>query len=229
MSFRLTALQRIGCVSFVSLAISACSKSAGPVGPPPPPQPLAAPTATQVIPSIGSAAGGASIQIHGTGFMTGTVFTFDGIKVVGRRDYQVNSSVIFHAEAPEHAPGTVDVVVTNPDGQSHRLEAGYTYAPGDSFDANGSWIGYTDNGTDTGVELEIKDNRLIRATCAYDAYLPFVFAEQPRLEHGEFKLTADNGATLSGRVVADSEMVGAMHFPECNPAPLTWRVGRKKD
>lgn len=225
MRFRLTAFRPVSCVVFVSLAISACSKSAGPVGPPPPPQPLAAPTVTQVIPSTGSATGGASIQIVGTGFTTGTVITFDGIPVVGR----LGSSVLVRTEAPAHAPGPVDVVVTNADGQSHRLEGGYMYALGGSFEANGVWTGYTDNGTDTGVEFEIKENKLIRATCAYDAFLPFVFAEQPHLENGEFKLIADDGATLSGRVVADSEMVGSIHFAACNPTPLTWRVGRKKD
>lgn len=211
----------------LSLAISACAESAGPVSPPKPPPPLAAPSVTQVIPPVGSAGGGTTIKIVGTGFVSGMVVTFDGIKVSGGLVSPANLSVNFNGEAPEHAAGIVDVVVTNPDGQSHRLEAGYTYAPRDSFDMNGVWTGFTDHGTDTGVEFEIKNNRLISATCAYDAYLSFVFSEPLPIQNGEFRLTADDGATLSGRVVSASEIVGAMNFPLCNPAALTWRVHRK--
>ena len=39
------------------------------------------------------------------------------------------SFTTFYTETPAHAVGTVDLVVSNPDGQSHRVEAGYTYAP----------------------------------------------------------------------------------------------------
>lgn len=211
----------------LSLAISACSESAGPVSPPRPGPALPAPSVTQVTPSVGSAGGGTIVRIVGTGFMSGMVVTFDGIKVPSRSNSPATLSVLFLGEAPEHAAGTVDVVVTNPDGQSHRLEAGYTYAPGESFDMNGAWTGYTDHGTDTGVEFEIKNNRLISATCAYNVYVPFAFSEPLPIQNGEFRLTADDGATLSGRVVSDSEIVGAINFPLCNPAPLTWRVQRK--
>ena len=227
MRFRLTALRWMTFIVPLSLGISACAESAGPVSPPKPPPPLAAPIVTQVTPSVGSAGGGTIVKIVGTGFVAGMVVTFDGVTVFGGLASQPNSSVLFRGEAPEHAVGTVDVVVTNPDGQSHRLEAGYTYVPRDSFDMNGVWTGFTDNGTDTGVEFEIKNNRLISATCAYEVYLPFVFSEPLPIENGEFRLTADDGATLSGRVVSDSEIMGAIHFPQCNPAPLTWRVHRK--
>lgn len=227
MRFRLTALRWMTFIVPLSLAISACSESAGPVSPPRPGPALAAPSVTQVTPSVGSAGGGTTIKIVGTGFMSGMVVTFDGIKVSAGFVSPANLSVLFHGEAPEHAAGTVDVVVTNPDGQSHRLEAGYTYAPRDSFDMNGVWTGFTDNGTDTGVEFEIKNHRLISATCAYNAYMPFIFSEPPSVQNGEFLLTADDGATLSGRVVSDAEIVGTINFPLCNPAPLTWRVQRK--
>lgn len=234
MRFKLTALRSMTFVVPLLLAISACSESSpSPVGPPssppPSPQPLAAPSITQVSPSVGSAGGGTIVKIVGTGFTSGTVVTFDGITVPRRSVSPATLSVQFLGEAPEHAAGTVDVVVTNPDGQSHRLEAGYTYAPRGSFDMDGVWTGFTDNGTDTGVEFEIKNNRLISATCAYEVYLPFVFSEPVPIENGEFRLTADDGATLSGRVVSGSEIMGAINFPLCNPAPLTWRVHRKAE
>ena len=227
MRFRVSALRSMTFVVAIPLAISACSEpSFPPVSPGKPHPTFAAPTVTHVLPSVGSGAGGATIQVVGTGFVSGMVVTFDGM-TVRRVAYPVSSSMTFHGEAPAHSVGTVDVVVTNPDGQSHRLEAGYTYAPPEAFDLNGAWWGYTDNGTDTGVEFEIKGNRLVSATCAYEVYVPFVFSEPPNVENGEFQLTAEGGATLTGRAVSPSEIVGTIHFPLCNPSPLTWRVHRK--
>jgi hypothetical protein len=43
-------------------------------------------------------------------------------------DVTVTSPVLITATAPIHAVGTVDVVVTNPDGESARLAGGYRYA-----------------------------------------------------------------------------------------------------
>lgn len=98
---------------------------------------------------------------------------FDGIKVGGRYDSRDTSFLTFYTETPAHAPGIVDLVVTNPDGQSHGLAGGYTYAPQESFDLNGAWGGYSLNGTDTWVEFVIQDNRLVSASCAYDVRTPF--------------------------------------------------------
>jgi hypothetical protein len=230
------AFRSITCVIGVAWAMSGCSERSGspvapssgsPVAPSAPVSPRAAPAITDIAPSAGSAGGGAIIKIVGTGFMPGMVAMFDGIKVVGRYDSRDTSFSTFYTETPAHAPGVVDLVVTNPDGQSHGLAGGYTYAPQESFDLNGAWGGHSLNGTDTWVEFVIQDNRLVSASCAYDVPTPFTFANFPTVANGEFSFTADGGAKIAGRIVAASEVLGTISFPPCTTTPLMWRANRK--
>lgn len=89
----------------------------------PPPLP---PTTASITPSTGSTGGGTPVTITGTGFRPGATVTFG---VVAANGVVVVSATRITALAPAHAAGTVDVVVTNPDGQSARLSGAYTYAP----------------------------------------------------------------------------------------------------
>jgi hypothetical protein len=116
----------MSCFIGLTWALAGCSQSALPgsasvISSPPviPPQSGAAPVVTDVFPSVGSAAGGASLKIVGTGFRPGMVAAFDGIKVTGGFDSRDTSFTTFYTETPAHAVGTVDLVVSNPDGQSH--------------------------------------------------------------------------------------------------------------
>ena len=118
--------------------------------------------------------------------------------------------------------------MTNPDGQFQRVAAAYTYGLEDAFDMNGVWAGFTDNQTDTGVEFEIRGNTLVSAVCAYTAATPFIFSNLPRVQNGGFSLIADDGATLVGKIVSESEIVGTMNFPASNIGLHPWRVSRKK-
>lgn len=215
--------------------MSGCSQPSGspvapssgaPVVPSTPAPPRAAPAVTDIAPSAGAAAGGATIKIVGTGFMPGMVAIFDGIKVVGRYDFRDTSFSTFYTETPAHAPGIVDLVVTNPDGQSHRLAGGYTYAPQESFDLNGAWSGVSLDGSDISVAFVIQGNRLVSASCAYDVRTPFTFVNFPTVENGEFSFAADGGATISGRIVAASEVLGTIRFPPCTTVPVVWRANR---
>ena len=190
--------------------ISGCSQSSGLPGSPstvipePPPAPSGpAPSVIDILPSVGSAGGGAVIKIIGTGFMPGMVAMFDGIRGTAEFDSPATSFATFYTETPAHAPGIVDLVVTNPDGQSHGLAGGYTYAPQESLDLNGAWGGYSLNGTDTRVEFVIQDTRLVSAACAYDVRTPFTFANFPTVANGEFSFTADGGATRASDVAAN--------------------------
>jgi hypothetical protein len=225
----------LGPMAFViglTCAISGCSQSPGlPVAPSSTgttTPPIGRPNVTAVIPAVGSAAGGSIVKIVGTGFTPGMTVMFDDIKVTAQVQYPTSSSTTFYTEAPAHAVGTADLIVTNPDGQFQRVAAAYTYGMEDAFDMNGVWAGFTDNGTDTGVEFEIRGNTLVSAVCAYTAVVPFIFSTLPRVQNGGFSLIADDGATLAGKIVSESEIVGTIYFPACNNTPLTWRVSRKK-
>jgi len=146
----------LGSMTFViglTCAISGCSPSLEPPLAPSPADTGARPNVTAVIPAVGSAAGGSIVTIVGTGFMPGMTVRFDDITVTAPVHYPISTSTTFYTQAPAHAVGTVDLIVTNPDGQFHRVAAAYTYGLEDAFDMNGVWVGFTDNGTDTAVEF----------------------------------------------------------------------------
>lgn len=102
-----------------------CDKS--PSGPTPPAAlpvtPPAALTVTGVSPTSGPTNFASEIRVAGTGFLSGATLTLDG---VATRVTGITSTAII-AMTPVHAAGTVDVVVTNPGGQSATLTGGYTY------------------------------------------------------------------------------------------------------
>lgn len=96
-----------------------------PPPPPPPPPTQPAPTVTAVTPSSGPAAGGTSVVVNGSGFVTGAIHV-----LFGGADAVVQS-VIGSTEVRVVSPagsGSVPVRVVNPDGQLGELASGYTYA-----------------------------------------------------------------------------------------------------
>jgi len=214
-----------------ALASFGCSESSRPWNEPTanPSPTRAAPDVTGIFPAVGSAGGGATVQIVGTGFQQGMFALFDGIKVTGRFDTRDTSLSTFYTEAPAHGIGAVDIVVTNPDGQSLRVAGRFAYAPETSFDSNGAWSGFSTNGSDTLVEFVIRDNVVVSASCQYNVFTPFSFSSPPSVQNGAFSLTADGGGTLTGRIVSASEMVGTINFPACVNAQLPWRVNRQKE
>jgi hypothetical protein len=86
---------------------------------------VAAPAVTALTPGTGPTTGGTGLTITGMGFQTGATVSFGGTAATGVT--VVNDSSIT-ATAPPHTAGTVDVVVTNPDGESGKLAGGYAYA-----------------------------------------------------------------------------------------------------
>jgi hypothetical protein len=90
-----------------------------------------APTLTSVSASLGPARGGRHIKLTGTNFAAAANFvpqvTFGGVPAA----VDVHTWWPTHIDdvtVPPHAAGTVDIVVTNGDGQSATLPAAYTYA-----------------------------------------------------------------------------------------------------
>ena len=88
------------------------------------PAPTQRPTIASLDPKIGGTVGSTFVTINGAGFEFGATVTLDGAAT----NATVMSSRQIVAETPTHAAGTVDVVVTNPDGQSASLTGGFTYA-----------------------------------------------------------------------------------------------------
>jgi YVTN family beta-propeller protein len=74
-----------------------------------------------IKPSSGPAAGGTMITIRGSGFETGATVTFGTSKILATF---VDANTL-QVTTPTLAVGPIQVTVTNPDGQSYKLDAGY--------------------------------------------------------------------------------------------------------
>jgi hypothetical protein len=88
--------------------------------------PAPAPTVSSISPNTGSTAGGTTVTITGTNFVSGATASFGG---VAAPNVNVSNGTTLTAVTPAHAAGTVSVVVTNTDGQSGTLTNAFTYAP----------------------------------------------------------------------------------------------------
>ena len=82
------------------------------------------PTPASVSPANGPTAGGTKVTISGKFFEPKASITFGGEEAA---DVTFLDSTTLTANAPAHAPGAVDVVVTNPDDESGTLSSGYKY------------------------------------------------------------------------------------------------------
>ncbi|HEV7926346.1 MAG TPA: IPT/TIG domain-containing protein [Verrucomicrobiae bacterium] len=83
-----------------------------------------APTVSSVSPGTGSTAGGTTVTITGTNFGAGATVSVGGGTATG---VTVVNSTTITASTPAHAAGTVSITVTNTDGQSGAITAGFTY------------------------------------------------------------------------------------------------------
>jgi hypothetical protein len=81
---------------------------------------------TSITPNTGSTAFAGTVTIRGTGFVSGATVTLGGPAT----NVSVPNSTTITATAPARDAGTVDVLVTNPGGQSARLAASFTYVDG---------------------------------------------------------------------------------------------------
>ena len=84
----------------------------------------AAPTVTSVSPTTGRTTGGTSVTLTGRNFASGARVTFGGATATS---VVVVSATQITAKTPPHKPGTVNIVVTNANGQRGTLASGFTY------------------------------------------------------------------------------------------------------
>ena len=87
---------------------------------------MAGPTVTSVSPNRATVAGDVTVTITGADFVAVPTITFGGTPATG---ILFSSSTSLVATVPAHSAGTVDVVVTNPNGQSGTLTDGFIYDP----------------------------------------------------------------------------------------------------
>lgn len=84
-----------------------------------------APTISSISPTSGPLAGGTVVTINGSNFQNGATVTFGGVAATAVTF--VSSSQLTAATPASPNPATVDLKVTNPDGQSATLPGAFTY------------------------------------------------------------------------------------------------------
>jgi IPT/TIG domain len=195
---------------------TACSDD-GPTGPSAS-VPAPAPTIVSVGPSLGSTGGGTSIAITGTGLQSGLRVAF-GAATAERSWFDTRTNDRLFTTTPNHPAGTVDVSVTNPDGQTARVVAAYTFAPPETFEANGDWTG---GAGDYEFSLRIDNNAVVSVDCWSSGAV--VLSPPAPVRDGEFSF-ADHLVTISGAIVAPNEAKGRVTAGPC--VQQDWYVSRK--
>jgi phospholipase C len=97
-----------------------------------------APSVSSINPQSGSTAGGTSVTISGSNFLSGAAVTFDtGVAT----SVSVVSASTITAVTPPHAAGEANVKVTNPDGQSATLTGTLTPLSNPGFESgSANWV-----------------------------------------------------------------------------------------
>jgi len=184
----------------------------GPTAPSPAAQENAVPTVVSVAPSIfsvtpsiGSTGGGAHLRVTGAGLGSGTRVAFGATNAFAFFDKYSGAILV---TAPSHAPGTVDVLVTNVDGQTAVASGAYTFAVPDSFQVNGDWRGGSFAGDDDEVfTFTVENGAVVGITCSTASLR---LSPPASIINGEFSFEGD-GVDLSGTILAPNEAMGVVN------------------
>ena len=175
-------------------AVTGCGQ--GPTDPSPPDLTIRAPTPPpdvrnppptilSVTPSIGSTGGGASILIRGAGLLPGVRVAFGAMHVAVFFGSDPDSISV---TTPSHVPGSVDIVVTNADGQNAVGTGAYTFAAPESFDVNGNWRGISFVGDyDEPFAFTVENGAVVSITCSTSGLMRL--SPPAPITHGEFLFT----------------------------------------
>jgi len=166
-----------------------------------------APTILSVTPSIGSTGGGAAVAITGTGLRPGIRVSF-GATTAGAF-FSPNLDRI-SLTTPSHAAGSVDVVVTNVDGQNAVAIGAYTFAAPESFDVDGNWRGASFAGDfDEPFTFTVVNGAVVDITCSTSGLVRL--SPPAPIIRGEFSFAGEDSVTVSGRILAPNEATGVVN------------------
>jgi hypothetical protein len=176
-----------------------------------------------VSPPVGASGGNTSLTITRAGIHPGATVRLGGTTVQGRLDRRDPYGTVMYLESPAHPTGAVDVVVTNPDGESSTLTGGYTYAPPESFDFNGRWSGFGDAGQDIPIAFTIENDGLTSVSC--DTFATLTFSPPLPVSRGGFSFSRGDGVAVAGGIVAASQAVGTVELGPCTAT--RWRARKQ--
>jgi hypothetical protein len=111
---------------------------------------------------------------------------------------------------PSHPPGSVDVVVTNVDGQNGVAIGAYAFAAPESFDVNGNWReGSFAGDYDEPFTFTVVNSAVVSIECATSGLVRLL--PPALIIHGEFSFGEEDGVAISGRILAPNEAKGVVN------------------
>jgi hypothetical protein len=168
-------------------------------------------TVSAVTPSIGSTGGRTPVVISGTDFHQALTVTFGGIAT---EPFVYQGSI--YLTAPAHPAGRVDVVVMNPGAEPFIVSGGYTYAPPESFDFNGTWEGGAGAERELPLKFTIENNLVTSVQCGGSDVL--TFSRPPEVRNGEFTFSVE-GQTMTGSIISPDGSRGMITVGACAGVP----------
>ena len=182
-----------------------------------------APVISELLPNVGSTDSYIPVTIRGTGFRSGLTVSVDGI--VSTDYYRVNSTTI-QLYTRGHAAGTVEVIVTNPDGQAGTGE--FTYASPATFDFNGDWQGWAEwRVTGQPFVMTIRDNMVVSVSCGGSS---LTLDPPPVVANGAFSFTGSGGVFITGSILSPNVAQGSMNpafCPNNRGYSIVWSAEKK--
>ncbi len=218
----------MGAALTVAVSLVGCNGDSSPVAPVAPTFARSAenPRVIALSINVGSTGGGTPVKITGTELHQRAKVTFGTATPTSSTGWDprevTGTSLLI--STPAHAAGVVDVIVTNPNGETFRLNQGYEYVPQQSFDFNGDWDGVTTDGSDALVQFTISNNVLVTASCRYDATKTVVLSTP--VMNGEFSPQAPGVFSLAGRIVSATDAIGTLNVPACVNGTSPWRASK---
>ena len=170
------------------------------------------PTISTISPDTGSIYGGSWVTIVGE-IDRGATLTLGGILV--DLGYSSTDPTTRSFVSPPHAAGPVDLVVRNPDGGSQTVVGGYTYVELGSLDFDGEWAGYTVDGSDTWVEITVREQLLTSARCTDERGRVVEIAFSQPFVNGKIEFAGAAGR-FSAWPASASEMAGTIDIAPCS-------------
>ena len=146
------------------------TKPETPTTPKNPTKPKISPIIASIKPSYGSATGGTSIAITGSGFVKDSTVTIGGVACT---TLTINSDMNITCIVPAGSAGEADMVISNPDLQTFTLKPGFTYtippsvkgiAPDNGFVGGGTIVTITGTGFLSNVSVDLGGSNCIVST-----------------------------------------------------------------
>lgn len=175
------------------------------------------PVITSIVPDHGIASGGTYVRIFGTGLHAGSHLLLDGVAIITG----IHDSTIYF-RTPAHAPGRVDVEVSNPDGESVTFAGGFAFVAPESLNLDGQWQGNSGDHWVHVIRFTIDNGAVTQASCNGEEHK---FSPPAPTATGDFSARVGNAVILSGRFFSSDYGVGEGAGP-CGPWEA-WKVSEK--